>query len=253
MLSTCAVRVVSGPTVGAVVLVLAGAMVAPAAGQSISVAPAADNTLFQDASGSLSSGAGQFLFAGTLNNGGIRRGVLRFDLTAIPAGSVVTSVTLRLHVSRTVSTGEEVGLHRLTRSWGEAGSNAGIGGAGAPAQTGDATWLRAFTGGDSWANPGGDFASAASASTLVGGVGFYSWSGSGLVADVQAWVNGGGNFGWALLGNESINQTVKRFDSRENAEPSFRPELEVVYVVPAPGTAALATAGLALLARRRRR
>ncbi len=253
MLSICAVRGVSRLAVAAAVVAFAGAAATPALGQSISLGASADNTLFQDTLGALSSGAGQFLYAGTLNSGSIRRGVVRFDVSTVPAGAVITGATLRLHMSRSVSSSEEIGLHRMTRSWGEAGSNSGQSGAGAPAQAGDATWLHAFSGGAAWANAGGDFVSSASATTIVGGEAFYTWSSSDLIADVQSWVNGGGNFGWAVLGNESIGQTVKRFDTRENANASFRPDLTITYVIPAPGTALLAGAGLALVARRRRR
>jgi hypothetical protein len=64
----------------------------------------------------------------------------------------------------------------------------------------------------------------------VDATGFYSWSGPGLVADVQSWLdNPQDNFGWVLIGNESVAQTAKRFDTHENTETSFRPELSVRY------------------------
>jgi hypothetical protein len=54
---------------------------------------------------------------------------------------------------------------------------------------------------------------------------------AGLVADVQAWVNGTApNFGWILLGNETPIATAKRFDSSENSNTSFRPRLVVEYM-----------------------
>jgi hypothetical protein len=69
-----------------------------------------------------------------------------------------------------------------------------------------------------------------SASQSVDATGFYSWSGPALVADVQSWLdNPQNNFGWVLIGNESVPQTAKRFDTRENIETSFRPALSVQY------------------------
>jgi hypothetical protein len=58
-----------------------------------------------------------------------------------------------------------------------------------------------------------------------------------MVADVQSWLDGpGGNHGWALLGDESIGGTAKRFDSRGNPDPSLRPELLIDYTPPAAPT-----------------
>ena len=214
---------------------------------------AADNTLFQDQLGGLSSGAGQYLFSGNLNNSASRRALLRFDLTTLPAGVIITAVSLRLHMSRSVASGEVVSVFAATRAWGEGTSNAGIGGAGAPAQPGDATWLYSSFNTTSWTNPGGDFAATSSASTIVGGIANYTWSGAGMVADAQAWLeNPAANFGWLLQGNEIDAQTVKRFDSRENADASVRPELTITYIIPAPGAAMLLAAGGLIVSRRRR-
>jgi hypothetical protein len=59
-----------------------------------------------------------------------------------------------------------------------------------------------------------------------------SWSGPGLVADVQAWLdNPTGNFGWLLKADEATLATARRYDSRENSEPTFRPALTVEYAL----------------------
>jgi MYXO-CTERM domain-containing protein len=71
---------------------------------------------------------------------------------------------------------------------------------------------------------------------------------------VQGWLDAPGtNFGWLVQGDEVTVGSAKRFDSRENSTVGFRPALEITYTVPAPGTGALAAAGLVLGARRRRR
>ena len=81
-----------------------------------------------------------------------------------------------------------------------------------------------------WATPGGDFTVSASASTSVGGNGSYDWTGSGLLADVQTWYETPAtNFGWIVIGDEVNGQSARRFDTREHATASRRPQLEITY------------------------
>jgi hypothetical protein len=112
--------------------------------------------------------------------------------------------------------------------WGEGASVSG-GGSGAPAQPNDATWLHAFFPGTLWTSAGGDFAPAPSASTTVAGVGDYAWRDPRLTADVQAWLAGGDEHGWAVIGDESEPGTARRFDSREHPAPEQRPRLTLHY------------------------
>jgi len=203
----------------------------------------ADNTIIEDPAGAYSSGASAYFFAGRVNvNGGgtLRRGALRFDLTSIPAGSTITSVSLRLYCSAAGnSTARAIALKRFTASWGE-GASIAFGGGGAFAQANDVTWLHRFYPGTPWSTPGGEFVDTASATRNVTGIGFYSWTSTpALVADVQGWVNAPAtNFGWCVQGNESTLQSVKRFDSRESA-PANRPQLTVIYTPPSSNPADL--------------
>jgi hypothetical protein len=166
----------------------------------------------------------------------------------------VTDAVVTLHMSSTGSTPVDIELHRLLSDWGEGASNAGSGGgAGAPAAAGDATWLHTFFPGTFWNAAGGDFAAGVSATQSVAGAGFYSWTGAGLIADVQDWVvTPGANHGWLLMGGEGTPGSAKRFDSHENTSAGFRPELTVTYTIPAPGGAGVVMGGLALAGRRRR-
>jgi hypothetical protein len=196
----------------------------------------ADNTIIEDPTGAYSAGAAQYFFAGRVNvNGGgtLRRGALRFDLTSIPAGSTITSVSLRLYCSAAGnSTSQPISFKRFTASWGE-GASVAFGGGGAAAESNDVTWLHRFYPGTAWATPGGQFVSTVSATRNVTGMGFYTWASTpGFVADVQGWVNAPAtNFGWCVQGNEATLQSVKRFDSRE-AGAATRPQLTVVYTLP---------------------
>src|SRR5205085_6553381 len=108
------------------------------------------------------------------------------------------------------------------------------GGGGTQAAPGDATWLYTFYNTSSWINPGGDFSPTASATTTVSTLNTtYLWSGSGLVADVQAWVsNPASNFGWIIRGNEVTGGVAQRFNSRQNS--SNPPQLMVSFEVSTP-------------------
>ncbi|HEV3339550.1 MAG TPA: hypothetical protein VG125_04320, partial [Pirellulales bacterium] len=57
------------------------------------------NTLVYSATGSLSNGAGQTFFVGRTNQGSpadLRRGLIEFNASSIPAHSVITDVKLTL-------------------------------------------------------------------------------------------------------------------------------------------------------------
>lgn len=122
-------------------------LAAPTSAQTIiSLTPEKDNTLFEAADGSLSNGAGPSLFSGVTSSGNIRRALLKFDLSGmVPSGATITGASLTLNMSKTTAGAETLTLHRVLTDWGEGASvSSGGGGAGAPAQTGDATWLHTF-------------------------------------------------------------------------------------------------------------
>ncbi len=232
---------------------IAAALSQAALGTTTTFSPTQDNTLYQDPNGFLSNGAGPAFFAGTTSSRqAIRRGLVQFDLSTIPAGSTITGASLVLVMNQTIAGNTTVELHRVLASWGEGTSVGGGGGGGGGASTpNDATWIHRHFNTDFWVNAGGDFAPGASAAQSVGGVGSYTWTSAGLIADVQGWVNGAPNFGWEVIGDESTNATAKRFASRE--DPTDRPQLIVDFVVPAPGAAGLALGCVAIASRRRRR
>ena len=204
-----------------------------------------DNTLYENATGSVSNGVGPTMFVGRNASASNfrRRGLVRFDVAgALPPGSTITGATLTLSMSQAATEGNQlVELHRVLADWGEGTSNAGAaGGAGTAATAGDATWLHRFFNATMWTTPGGDFDAVMSAFQSVGVAGVYAWSGPGVVADAQAWLAvPSSNFGWLLLGNETIVQSVKRFDTREALAESARPKLELEFTP--PGTPALGT------------
>jgi hypothetical protein len=222
-------------------LVLAFTLLPPSArAVTVTLSPTKDNTLYESATGAVSNGAGEYLFAGSTDRGLIRRALIQFEVAgALPAGSTINSVTLRLNVSRTrQNTQRTTSVHRVLADWGEGASNADQNeGQGASADTNDATWIHRSRYPDVlWASAGGDFTPLASATAPVGGNASYSWSGTELNADVQDWLdNPSTNFGWLIRGDESASQTAKRFDSSENGTVTRRPTLEIDFTPPGGG------------------
>jgi hypothetical protein len=222
----------------------------PAArGDIVTLQARKDNTLYQSSTGSISNGAGEHFFVGRTATGEIRRGVIAFDVAAaIPAGVVITRVDLTLNMSRTIAGLQPVSLHRLLADWGEGTSNASAQeGSGAPATTGDATWLHRFYNTIFWSNPGaaGDFVTTASTTVQIGDVGTYTFlSTAAMVADAQAWLDDpASNFGWILIGNESVSTTTKRFDSRNHNISSVRPRLTIEFATGATGAGSVPDGG----------
>lgn len=204
----------------------------------IDIVPTRDNTLYEQTDGLVSNGMGSFFFVGNTDSFSIRRGLLYFDLTTtVPSGSTINSVTLTLYMSKTMAGPQQISLHRLLNSWGEGNSDAaGAEGSGDGADFRDASWKHRYYYVIDWDNLGGDFSPGASATTTVGGIAFYNWSSSGMVDDVQAWVdNPDANHGWLLKGNESTDMTTKRFDSRHTDDTN--PVLTIDFT-PAVGAGA---------------
>ena len=209
--------------------------------QTVTLTSIKDNTIYEPLIGVFvlnSNGRGSHIFAGNNNGGFARRALIAFDVDEqIPANAIIVDAILRLHLSRTISLEQTIEVHRLLRNWGEGASDGSTvnlqEGQGAPTQQGDATWMHRVFDTEMWEVPGGDFSDAASAGESVGDVGDYAWNSKRLTADVQMWVDDpSSNFGWIVIGNESINKTAKRFDSRENATAANRPSLQVTFAVP---------------------
>jgi hypothetical protein len=210
-----------------------------AAGEQVTLTPDRDNTLFGYADGSASNGAGDSIFVGTsgpFGGGLLHRGLVRFDVAAgVPAGALVRSVSLTMFLIQGSGLGDpaDFTLHRALADWGE-GTSQSPGGLGAPATPGDATWLHTFFPDQFWTNEGGDFEPAPSATITIPpspNNTFYTWrSTAQLVADVQSWLDQPAtNFGWVMVGNETLGFTARRLASRENLVPTHVPMLTIEY------------------------
>lgn len=219
----------------------------PASASFIELSPLKDNTLIQQSSpaAQLSNGQGD-LFVGRTNQDGqgpatisIRRGLVEFDLSGIPTGSIITGATLTVRDVMGLNGDPTVELRRLLRDWGE-GTSFFNGGQGAAATNGDATWLYTFfnaanpTSSPTWSTPGGDFSPTVSAFTIIsddaGGGQPFAWSSVDnprMLADLQFWLdNPSSNYGWLIKGDESRGQSAKRLNSGESLTP---PILRIEY------------------------
>ena len=205
----------------------------PASAVVVDIGASKDNTLYEE-NDLISNGSGSYFFTGNTDSADTRRAVIAFDLGGIAPGSTINSVTLTLYMSRTQAGNETVSLHRLLADWGEGASNSpGQEGGGDDAETGDATWKYRFFDTLQWSSNGGDYVAGSSASTAVGGIGYYSWSSAQMASDAQAWVNSPAtNFGWIVRGNEVGQKTAKRFNSRQDNDASERPVLTVDFTPP---------------------
>lgn len=220
----------------------------PSAQAQLTIAASKDNTLYEDAAGAWSNGAGDHMFVGVTTdpaNGGqsgepaeIRRTVIAFDVagSGIPAGSTIDSVFLVVNVSRLMPATTNVTVHELTADWGEGTSDplSPNEGGGTNSSFGDATWIHTFYPSALWTTAGGDYDGTASGTLAIAGIGkFTAGTTANMVADVQGWLDTPAtNFGWILIGDESTDATATRLDSRTNATAANQPQLIVYYTGP---------------------
>ncbi|HTD68317.1 MAG TPA: DNRLRE domain-containing protein [Candidatus Limnocylindria bacterium] len=192
----------------------------PALADTETFIPVADTTISGN-NGAMASGVTPHMIVGHLDPDHANttaRGLLRFDLSSLPSGIVITSVTLKVSVTASASAGTDThSLHALNTGWAET----------------SATWID--SGGAPWEEQGGDFVGAPDASVGIAGVGAYTFaSTASLIATVQTWAtNATANHGWILRSEtESTGRSGRRLNTRE--APLDQPTLTVGYTIPPP-------------------
>ena len=226
------------------------ALLLPCTATAVTINVLQDTTIYNTGT---ANGSGQGLFAGASGNGTVQRGLIKFDLSSVVAGSIITNVTLTMHVNSmgSANTVDTITLNTLSQDWNEATAGGGNatkgGGSGYTANPGDATWTS--SGISPW-TAGGAFNTIISDSLQIGSTGFFTFSDANLITDIQNWINNpDANFGWILRGNELTNGSSKRFSSSENTGGGGTnvPVLNIEYqaaVVPLPAAVWLFTSGL---------
>lgn len=165
------------------------------------------------------NGGSPYICAGTTSNKGERYGMIRFDLSSIPTGAVITKAELTLRYVRctTVSataacdtSNAIVTLSPISTSWSETGTNAGN-------CSGDY-----LTGGAA----GGVSVGSVSSSRTIGSTSA-NYTFTGLATDVQNWVNSPStNRGWRVTNTSGVATVMKHFSSSEGSNP---PSLYIEY------------------------
>ena len=133
-----------------------------------------------------------------------RRTLVQFDVSSVPAGSVVNSATLELYATA-VTGGLTLNAHRITGTWTETGVT--------------------------WANQPA-YNSTADASIAGGtGAGWRIWN---VAAVVQQWVDGTANYGLVVKASTEtgLSATTYTFASKEYATTTYRPILRINYTPP---------------------
>lgn len=214
----------------------------------VSLSATRDAAIYESFDGSLGNGAGRYLFAGKNNQNRARRSLVHFDVAGmLPTGATITAVRLQLNMSQGSGGPSLVSLHRASTDWSTGASNPDDPeGSGTTALADDATWLFSSADGAgsgmAWSVAGGDFTASASASVLTSSLGLYTFTSDQLLADVTSFASDpNANFGWFILGDESLLGGARRFDSSEgSALGGIGPTLIIEYTtVPAPGAIAL--------------
>jgi hypothetical protein len=147
--------------------------------------------------------------------------LLRWDVSAIPTGSIVVSAAIDLYVTNTSKQNYEA--YALNKAWDEL----------------SATWQRYITG-SNWQSPGAN-GSTDKNSTVLGqlnatssGIQRIQLNAAGIAA-VQAWINDpNSNFG-LILQDYTASDGVD-FYSSETSTASRRPKLVINYSAPATGS-----------------
>jgi hypothetical protein len=180
------------------------------------------------------------------------RGILGFDLSAIPAGATIDSITLVMTVAETgagsVTNLGSIELREVIPN-GTAANNMVEG------QTNWTFWKTDTA----WTTPGGDFGNilaSAPVDSFTNGQ-TVIFSSSLLIAAAQASFNAGSPLELILIAptaEAGSGTHLVRFGSDDNANTSYRPLLTVDYTIPEPSSAGLLSlAVVGIFARRKRR
>lgn len=188
----------------------------------------------------------------------VNRDLIRFDLSSIPTNAIVLSATLRLaFTGNNTAMSTTLSLYQLNSSWTESG----------------VTW-NTRDGSTAWSTPGlaagVDYDATPSSSLtsmfLGSNTARSDFSFTGLVADVQAWVNNpSANYGWFMVNSNEVNNRSsspypdKQWFTKEfvgSSSPPLStsgdatPYLDIEYI-PEPSSVGLLAVGGWLLWRRR--
>lgn len=161
-------------------------------------------------------------YVGEVNSGAITfRTLIKFDLSAIPAGSLINSATFQMtQVSDYSDAATNLQLFRLLRNW----------------VVDQATW-NIYSTGNAWQTAGG-FGALDAEQTPVATREFSATEANGDKTwtvdtdSVKQWVDGEvSNYGWLIKGSVEANDGYG-FKSNDDGTAAGRPKLTIVYQPP---------------------
>lgn len=155
-----------------------------------------------------------------------QRIIIKFDLSTIPANATIIAASISMFE---IAAGDGAGLgawnifcYRLKRDWVED----------------QATWNEYSTG-NAWGTAGADNTTTdreatLSASLSVDGAAanaYLTWTGSKLIQDVQAFVNGSlDNYGWIFIGTDAENLVNTAYNQFRTSDFfSNKPKMSITY------------------------
>ncbi|MCK9622405.1 MAG: DUF4347 domain-containing protein, partial [Methylobacter sp.] len=146
--------------------------------------------------------------------GSTQQSLISFDLSSIPAGSIVTSASVTFTASSAIALLPSVDMYKMLSSWSESTS----------------TWS-SLGSGVSTDNSEASSTADASWGALLGLNGTATFSSASMASTVQSWINNpASNNGWLL----TAGITSVQFYSSEEATIAYRPQLSITYTVPTP-------------------
>jgi hypothetical protein len=169
----------------------------------VTLVPVADTSLYEGAPG-VNYGTMVRLYCGNYPDGKNRRGLMRFDLSAVPASATVTRATLRIYLYAVHQGTDQYRVHGVTKAWEE----------------------RRAT----WSNMNASYDPAASAKRAIRIDLQGKYAQFNITSLVQRWVTTPStNYGLLLRGTEGASHRGIVLGSREYLTPSWRPKLTVKY------------------------
>ena len=156
------------------------------------------------------------------------RGLLKWNVSAIPSGSTILSAEMSLYSYQNYSGGGiTINAHRMLQPWVEGSLWDQDGQHDNPPS---ATWFD--YGGELWDEPGAggsaDRDPSILSSTTNSGTGWYSWD---LTTAIKHWVDGDwNNNGLVLVSDDENADNLKIFRTSEYADDSVRPQLVIEYI-----------------------
>lgn len=162
------------------------------------------------------------VLAGRYASSDITTGLLKFDLSGIPAGATITSAILTTSWTNTYGTPVNMSVFQMRRAWTELG----------------ATWNK-YDGTNAWgtagaANTTSDCYATAAATTSITGTGDFSFD---ITALVSAWFGGTANYGACVkpAATSGYNFGGRFYSSDYTTDANKRPKLVITYTEAATG------------------